>query len=162
MLITAIQIRKTDNSGSKLIGVATITLGNMIAIHDIKILKSNTGLFLAMPSRKKNTGDFADIVHPINSEVRTALENLIFYGVELANASNLYSLELKANNFDASSLLEQNISDFSEGIKIQSQFVGKSNAKDSITQRQTKINPQKNVPSNKENSEDVFQKWLES
>lgn len=39
MIITAVKIRKLENSGNKMIGVCSITLDNMIAIHDIKILK---------------------------------------------------------------------------------------------------------------------------
>lgn len=37
MLITAIQIRQKENTGTKLKGLASITLDGMIAIHDIKI-----------------------------------------------------------------------------------------------------------------------------
>jgi len=162
MLITAIQIRRIDNSGNKLIGIASITLDDMIAIHDIKVLKNSTGLFLAMPSRKSNTGTFKDIVHPISSNVRKAVERLIFHGIELADTYNLYSLELKANNLDANSLLEQDADDFFEGNKIYSQLVNKSDGNGNFSQTHAEANSYDIKPDREKNSVDILQKWLES
>ena len=77
MLITAIKVRRMDNKGTKMVGVATITLDNMIAVHDIKILDNGETIFLAMPNRVTKANTFKDIVHPINSEGRLVLERLI-------------------------------------------------------------------------------------
>ena len=52
MLITAIQIRRLENTQSRLLGIAAVTLDQMIVIHDIRILKGSDSLFLAMPSRQ--------------------------------------------------------------------------------------------------------------
>ena len=41
MKITSLRIRMLKNTGNKMQGVASITLDNMIAIHDIKILKNS-------------------------------------------------------------------------------------------------------------------------
>ena len=41
MIITAVKIRKLENTGNKMMGVCSITLDNMIAIHDIKILRKD-------------------------------------------------------------------------------------------------------------------------
>ena len=54
MKITSLRIRTLKNTGNKMQGVASITLDNMIAIHDIKILRNSDGLFLAMPSKTVN------------------------------------------------------------------------------------------------------------
>ena len=78
MLITAIQVRRLENTGTKLKGIASITLDNMIVIHDIKILKNNDVMFLAMPSKEVKARSFKDIVHPINSATRQVIERLIF------------------------------------------------------------------------------------
>lgn len=77
MLITSIKIRRLKKSETKLQGIASVVLDNMIAIHDIKLLRKNDSMFLAMPSRMTKANTFKDIVHPINGEVRQKLEQLI-------------------------------------------------------------------------------------
>lgn len=52
MLITAIQIRRTENSGTKMRGIASINLDNVVVIHDIKVLEADGKAFLAMPSKQ--------------------------------------------------------------------------------------------------------------
>lgn len=83
MTITGIRItlkRLSDGEVSRLKGYATVTIDDMVAIHDIKILegKDNGKLFIAFPSRLDNTnGKFLDIAHPINSESREMFEKAI-------------------------------------------------------------------------------------
>ena len=74
--ITDIQIKKIDN-GSNLKGSVTITISNCFVIHDLKIIEGKKGLFVAMPSKKLATGEYHDIVHPIETETRKKLNNLI-------------------------------------------------------------------------------------
>ena len=76
MEITDMKIRKLLTTG-RLRAIISITLDHMIAIHDIKVVQSDTRLFVAMPSRKDESGVFRDIVHPINAEARRYLENQI-------------------------------------------------------------------------------------
>ena len=54
-----------------------ILIDDMIAIHDIRIILGDNGLFVAMPSRKTPTGDYRDIVHPISQEARDIIEKAI-------------------------------------------------------------------------------------
>lgn len=74
--ITDIKILKVEGT-SRCKGVASITIDNCFVIHDIKILESLNGLFIAMPSRKTPNGEFKDIAHPINSETREKIQNAI-------------------------------------------------------------------------------------
>lgn len=76
MEITDIKIRKIISEG-RLRAVISITLDDMIAIHDIKIVNGDERLFVAMPSRKDESGIFRDIVHPISPQAREMLENEI-------------------------------------------------------------------------------------
>ncbi len=76
MEITDIRIRKIDN-GNKMKAVVSITIDNAFAVHDIKIIESEKGLFIAMPSRRNAEGEYRDVAHPINSEVRQQLQTLI-------------------------------------------------------------------------------------
>ena len=57
--------------------VASITIDEVFVIHDIKVLESEKGLFIAMPSRKIPNGEFKDIAHPLNTETREMLQKAI-------------------------------------------------------------------------------------
>lgn len=76
MNITDIRIRKVAKEG-KLKAVASITIDGEFVVHDIKIIDGEKGLFIAMPSRKTNDGEYHDIAHPINSGTRERLQTLI-------------------------------------------------------------------------------------
>ncbi len=88
MNITDVRIRKVQKEDSKLKAVASVTLDDAIAIHDIKIVEGTDGCFVAMPSRKTSDGEYRDIAHPINAEARNELISAIMfaYEKELANA----------------------------------------------------------------------------
>lgn len=70
--------------------VASITIDNDFVVHDIKIIDGEKGLFIAMPSRKTQDGEYRDIVHPINQDTRSFLQNLILtkYQEELSRAES--------------------------------------------------------------------------
>lgn len=76
MEITDIRIRKIDSEG-KMKAVVSVTFDNAFVVHDIKIIESQNGLFIAMPSRKTPSGEFRDIAHPIHSEARAAIQSAI-------------------------------------------------------------------------------------
>ena len=76
MNITDIKIRKLLTDG-RLRAIVSITIDNTIALHDIKVIEGASRLFVAMPSRRDDTGIFRDIVHPISADGRVAIENTI-------------------------------------------------------------------------------------
>ena len=51
-------------------GKASVLIDDCFAIHDIRIIEGNDGLFIAMPSRQKANGEYRDIAHPINQATR--------------------------------------------------------------------------------------------
>ena len=57
--------------------IVSITLDDEFAVHDIKVIEGDKGLFIAMPSRKTTTGEYKDIAHPINSQTREQIQNMI-------------------------------------------------------------------------------------
>lgn len=77
MNITDVRIRLIKKEDSKLKAVATITIDNAFAIHDIKVIEGTNGYFISMPSRKINENEHKDIAHPINAEARALIHNLI-------------------------------------------------------------------------------------
>lgn len=81
MEITDIKIRKIISEG-RLRAVISITLDEQLAVHDIKVVQGDERLFVAMPSRKDESGVFRDIVHPISPEAREMLETNILDAYE--------------------------------------------------------------------------------
>jgi stage V sporulation protein G len=76
MEITDIRIRKIETEG-KMKAVVSVTFENEFVVHDIKIIESQNGFFIAMPSRKTPDGEFRDIAHPINAASREKLQTAI-------------------------------------------------------------------------------------
>ena len=77
MKITSVNVRKIEKEGSRMKGIASILLDDSFAVHDIRIIEGDNGLFIAMPSRKNAAGGYRDIAHPINQEVRAMFEEAI-------------------------------------------------------------------------------------
>lgn len=80
MKITEIKIYPVNEE--RLRAYVTITFDNMFVVRDLKIISGNTGLFVAMPSKKRKDGQFRDIAHPLNQDFRDEIEKAIFDAYE--------------------------------------------------------------------------------
>ena len=76
MEITDIRIKKVASEG-KMKAVASVTFDNAFAVHDVKVIEGPEKLFVAMPSRRTPDGQYRDIAHPINSDMRNMLESKV-------------------------------------------------------------------------------------
>ena len=83
MEITDIRVRKIASDG-KMKAIVSVTLDNMLVIHDIKVIEGVEKMFVAMPSRKNAEGEYKDIVHPITSQLRETLQSAILAKYEEA------------------------------------------------------------------------------
>ena len=83
MIITDVRVRKIAKEG-KMKAIVSITIDDEFVVHDIKIIEGQYGLFIAMPSRKVSEGEFRDIAHPINAEMRHELQDEILKAYEEA------------------------------------------------------------------------------
>ena len=81
MQITDVRIRKIATDG-KMKAIVSVTFDNEFVVHDIKVIEGAKGLFIAMPSRKANDGEFRDVAHPINSVTRDNIQRLILQKYE--------------------------------------------------------------------------------
>ena len=77
MKITSVNVKKVEKEGSRMKGKASILLDDSFAVHDIRIIEGDNGLFIAMPSRKTANGEYKDVAHPISPEFRTELQDKI-------------------------------------------------------------------------------------
>ena len=84
MEITDVKIRKIFEEGP-MKAVVSVTFDNALALHDVKVINAREKFFVVMPSRKNPDGTYRDIVHPINSDFRAALEEAVIdaYHVQL-------------------------------------------------------------------------------
>lgn len=76
MKITEVKVFPVNEE--KLKAYVSLTIDNCFVIRDLKVIQGNSGLFVAMPSKKRKDGQFRDIAHPLNQETREMIENLIF------------------------------------------------------------------------------------
>lgn len=83
MKITDVRVRKVAKEG-KMKAVVSVTLDDEFVVHDIKVIEGEKGLFIAMPSRKTVTGEYRDIAHPINSQTREQMQEIILEAYQKA------------------------------------------------------------------------------
>ena len=95
MQITDVRLRKV-NSENRMKAVASVTFDNEFVVHDIKVIESQNGLFIAMPSRKTPNGEFKDIAHPINAETREKIQKAILEAYEAPETEESQETESSA------------------------------------------------------------------
>lgn len=76
MQVTDLRVRLIQKEG-KMKAVVSMTIDNELVVHDIKVIEGEKGLFIAMPSRRTSDGEYRDIAHPINSDTRTRIQDMI-------------------------------------------------------------------------------------
>lgn len=60
----------------------SITIDDCFVVRDLKIIQGPSGLFVAMPSKKRKDGQYRDIAHPLNQETRALIEDMVFEAYE--------------------------------------------------------------------------------
>jgi stage V sporulation protein G len=73
--ITDVKVFPVDEE--KLKAYVTITLDNCFIIRDLKVIHGNTGLFIAMPNKRRKDGTYKDIAHPLDNGTRDRMERQI-------------------------------------------------------------------------------------
>lgn len=77
MNITDVRVRPVEKEDTKMKAVASITIDGEFVVHDIKVIGSEKGLFIAMPSKKDGNGEYKDIAHPINTATRKRIQDAV-------------------------------------------------------------------------------------
>ncbi len=80
MNITEVKVFPVNEDRLK--AYVSITFENCFVVRDLKIIQGPTGLFVAMPSKKRKDGQFRDIAHPLNQETRQMIEDAVFRAYE--------------------------------------------------------------------------------
>lgn len=80
MKITEVKVFPVNEERLK--AYVTITLDNCFVVRDLKVIQGTSGLFVAMPSKKRKDGQFRDIAHPLNQDTRKMIEDSVFEAFE--------------------------------------------------------------------------------
>ena len=83
MQITDVKVRKLFDEGP-MKAIVSVTFDGQLAVHDIKVIYARDKFFIVMPSRKNPDETYRDIVHPINSQFRVALETAVIEAYRVA------------------------------------------------------------------------------
>lgn len=67
--------------------IATLVVNGEFAVHGVKVVEGKNGLYAAMPSERQGNGEYKDVVFPVTSEARTAIENAMLDAYEKLSAS---------------------------------------------------------------------------
>ena len=105
---TTITARVTPiENESKLKGIGTVIIGDQIAVHGVKIVDGEKGLFLSMPGQKGANGKFNESAIPANKEAFAQLKETVFkayedaltYGKQQKSDLSPTNVSVKASNF---------------------------------------------------------------
>ena len=81
-IITNVSVYTLNDSNSKTVALATVTISDCLVLTSLKIVKGKKGMFVAMPQRKlskpdKNGNEYADIFFPVTHDFREELNNAV-------------------------------------------------------------------------------------
>ena len=81
-IITNVSVYTLNDSNSKTVALATVTISDCLVLTGLKIVKGKKGMFVSMPQRKlskpdKNDNEYADIFFPVTHDFREELNNAI-------------------------------------------------------------------------------------
>jgi len=98
-MIQITEVRVSLRNDEKLKAFVSITLNDSFVIRGLKIIRGNSGLFVAMPSRKRPDGQHQDLAHPINDTTRRYLTDRVMteYERELIQAGALGNAPAEAH-----------------------------------------------------------------
>ena len=81
-IITNISVYTLNDTSSKTVALATVTISDCLVLTGLRIVKGKKGMFVSMPQRKlskpdKNGNEYADIFFPVTHGFREELNNAI-------------------------------------------------------------------------------------
>ena len=81
-IITNVSIYTLNDSNSKTVALATVTISDCLVLTGLRIVKGKKGMFVSMPQRKlskpdKNGNEYADIFFPVTHDFREELNDAV-------------------------------------------------------------------------------------
>ena len=81
-IITNVSVYTLNDSNSKTVALATVTISDCLVLTGLRIVKGKKGMFVSMPQRKlskpdKNGNEYADIFFRVTHDFREELNDAI-------------------------------------------------------------------------------------
>lgn len=76
------EVRVSTRTEERLKAYVTVTFDSCFVVRHIRVVKTEKGLLVSMPSRKLPDGSHKDIAHPITQEFRKKLETKVLEAYE--------------------------------------------------------------------------------
>ena len=81
-IITNVSVYTLNDSNSKTVALATVTISDCLVLTGLRIVKGKKGMFVSMPQRKlskpdKNGNEYADIFFPVTHDFREELNDAV-------------------------------------------------------------------------------------
>jgi stage V sporulation protein G len=77
MEITEVRVYPVAHEDDRLLAYATLTFDDCFVVRDLRVIRGNAGLFVAMPSRKRQDGTYSDVAHPLKPDLREKIETKV-------------------------------------------------------------------------------------
>ena len=77
MQVTGVKVFTVAKDDERLKAFATIIFDDCFIVRDLKIIDGTEGLFVAMPSKKRKDGQYKDVAHPLNNDMREVIESAV-------------------------------------------------------------------------------------
>ncbi len=76
MQITSIRLRRAGG-GERVRAAASICIDGQFVVHGLRVIEGPNGLFVSMPARRTNGGDYRDMAHPVTAEAREQIQSAV-------------------------------------------------------------------------------------
>lgn len=83
-LEVSVKVYPLQEKGGNLLAFASATIGGCFAVNGIRVMDSEKGKFVAMPSSKGKDGKYHDICCPTTAEMRQAIHTAVLGGYQKA------------------------------------------------------------------------------
>ena len=68
-----VRVYPLSDPTSSTLAFASVTIADVFAVRNIRVLAGENGLFVSMPNRRDNNGEFKDICFPVTANFRTQM-----------------------------------------------------------------------------------------
>jgi stage V sporulation protein G len=86
MVVTSVRVTPVEKD--RLLAVASVTLCDCFVLRAMRLVDGHKRKYVAMPIRQSKTGEVFEVFHPINSETRASLEEIIVEEYEKRSAGS--------------------------------------------------------------------------
>ncbi len=81
MNITKVEVFLRDDD-KPLKAFVNLIFDDSFIVRNVKVIDGSNGMFVAMPNRQLGDGSYRDIAHPLNSDTRKEIEELVLQKYE--------------------------------------------------------------------------------